>query len=252
MAADTIAIIPARYGSSRFPGKLLADIAGKSMIRRVYERTREAEGLDEVIVATDDKRIYDHIRSFQGNVVMTSARPRNGTERCAEVLALMAARPQRILCVQGDEPFIASVHFSLILETLQRPGTRIATLVKEIASREELFNPNVCKAVINLQGEAIYFSRSAIPHVRGRDEGQWLSNGRFFKHIGMYGYLSDTLEELVRLATSPLEEAEQLEQLRWLEHGYPIRVSITDLENFAVDTPEDLLRIQEKMGKNLF
>ncbi len=245
MHPQTIAIIPARYGSTRFPGKPLADIAGKSMIQRVYEKVCEVPGLDEVIVATDDQRIFDHVISFHGKAAMTASSHRNGTERCAEVLGQLEENPGLVLCVQGDEPLIAPGQIALVVSALQAPGAQIATLVKEIDSLADLFNPNVPKVVMNRQMEAIYFSRSPIPYLRGKPEENWLEEGKFFKHIGIYGYRAHILEELVMLQPGILEEAEQLEQLRWLEHGYRIQVALTREASFAVDCPEDLVRITE-------
>lgn len=247
MSENTIAIIPARYGSTRFPGKPLADIAGKTMIRRVYEQVAAVACIREVIVATDDERIIKQVESFGGKAVMTNPSHHNGTERCAEVLEKLSPKPRLVICVQGDEPFIASSHIELLVKSLGHPHTRIATLIKAISDPEELVNPHIPKVVMDRHGEALYFSRSTIPFLRGIPEKDWLGAHPFYKHIGIYGYLADTLKAIAKLPETALEKSEQLEQLRWLENGYRIRLEITDQENFAVDTPQDLERLLQKI-----
>lgn len=237
-----LGIIPARYASTRFPGKPLADIAGKSMIQRVYEQAKKCPDLSEVIVATDDKRIFDHVVGFHGLVVITSADHQSGTDRCAEV-ALSHPEYDVIINIQGDEPYIEPEQISQLARCFNDPDTQIATLVKKIQNEQELFNSNAPKVVVNNHAEAIYFSRSPLPYIRGQEEKSWLQQYPYFKHIGIYGYRSDILQQITKLPVSPLEKAESLEQLRWIENGYPIKVAETDFETFAVDTPEDLEKL---------
>lgn len=233
-----IGIIPARFASTRFPGKPLADIAGKTLIQRVYEQAVQAQRLTEVIVATDDERILQHVHSFGGKAAMTLASHRSGTDRCAE-LAAQIPTAEAILNIQGDEPFIEPAQIDLAAALLEA-GRPISTLAKRIGREEDLHNPNVVKVVWNQQHEALYFSRSPIPHMRGLPPGQWIDHGDFYKHIGLYGFRRETLLELAVLPISHYEQMESLEQLRWLEAGYPIAVGITEQETIGVDTPEDL------------
>ncbi len=244
----TIGIIPARYASSRFPGKPLIDIGGKSMIQRVYSQVRQTAGLHEVIVATDDQRILEHVQSFGGNAMMTSTTHESGTDRCAEVINKISGFDIAIN-IQGDEPFISPLQIELLLSCFQSADTQIATLVKEVKSEEELWNNNTPKVVRNLKGEAIYFSRQTIPFIRREAQDQWLSSHKFYKHIGIYGYRTDVLKELTLLGISELEKAEALEQLRWIENGYRIQTALTDHETVAVDTPDDLASIIDRYFK---
>jgi len=238
-----LGIIPARYASSRFPGKPLVDIGGKTMIQRVYEQAKKCEHLTEVIVATDDERIYDHVVNFGGVAIMTGANHQSGTDRCAEVAA---AYPQYqvVINIQGDEPYIDPGQINKLAACFNSPGVQIATLVKRVKDVQELHNPNTPKVIVTKINEAAYFSRSAIPHIRGEEGRNWLEFYPYFKHIGIYGYRSDVLQEITRLPVSSLEKAEALEQLRWIENGYRIKVAETDLETYAVDTPEDLLNLR--------
>jgi 3-deoxy-manno-octulosonate cytidylyltransferase (CMP-KDO synthetase) len=240
-----IGIIPARFASTRFPGKPLADIHGKSMIQRVYEQTSKA--LETVYVATDDDRIYQAVKAFGGEAIMTSVFHKSGTDRCAEAIQIVEhARGLTydvVLNVQGDEPFIEPEQLELILSCFSNKSTRIATLVKEIRSTEELFDPNRPKVVVNNRQEAVYFSRAAIPFIRGMEPNSWLASHIFYMHIGLYGFRRDILPKITSLPQSPLELAESLEQLRWIENGYRIDVRITNYESFGVDTPEDLKRL---------
>ncbi|UIR57731.1 3-deoxy-manno-octulosonate cytidylyltransferase [Sphingobacterium sp. SRCM116780] len=239
-----IGIIPARYASSRFPGKPLVDIAGKSMIQRVYEQVKNTGCLNEVIVATDDSRIEEHVRSFAGNVVMTSSSHQSGTDRCAEVVSKVTGFDIAIN-IQGDEPFINPLQIELLASCFNQEQTQIATLVKKIHTEDELFNVNIPKVVRNIRGEAIYFSRQTIPYLRGVEQKEWLSKQTYFKHIGIYGYRTAILEKLTQLPISTLEEVEALEQLRWIENGYAIQTAETEHETIAVDTKEDLERIMQ-------
>ncbi len=235
-----LAVIPARYASTRFPGKPLVDLGGKTMIQRVVEQVAQSRQVDRAVVATDDPRIFDHVRSWGGEVLMTRPGHLSGTDRCAEV-AQKFPKANFILNVQGDEPFIQPAQIDLLAETLlSDPQVPIATLAKKIEQSEMLFNSNIVKAVFSETGRAIYFSRHPIPFVRGVEPENWLAQQNFYKHIGLYGFRRTTLLEIARLSPTPLERAESLEQLRWLEHGFRIQVGITDLETVGIDTPEDL------------
>ncbi|WP_333625023.1 3-deoxy-manno-octulosonate cytidylyltransferase [Sphingobacterium siyangense] len=237
-----LGIIPARYASSRFPGKPLIDIEGKTMIQRVYEQVKKSTKLNDVVVATDDQRIAETVRSFGGEVVMTAEHHQSGTDRCAEVITNIEGYDVAIN-IQGDEPFIDPTQIDLLANCFEDTTTQIATLVKEITAEEELFNVNIPKVVRNTKGEAIYFSRQTIPFLRAVEKDQWLQRQTFYKHIGIYAYQVDTLKALTQLPISMLEEAEALEQLRWLENGYAIQTAITTHETVAVDTKEDLAKI---------
>lgn len=238
-----LAIIPARWASTRFPGKPLAIIAGKTMIQRVFEQVSQSEKVDVVVVATDDERIYDHVQSFGGKVVMTKSDHPSGTDRCAEV-AQQFPETELVLNVQGDEPFILPQQIDLLAETLLASKTaQIATLVKKLEDPQALFNSNVVKAVFSAKAGAIYFSRHPIPFFRGAEPLEWFSRQTFYKHIGLYGFRRQALAEIALLSPTPLELAESLEQLRWLEHGFKIAVGITEWETIGVDTPEDMERL---------
>lgn len=244
-----LGIIPSRYASSRFPGKPLIDINGKSMIQRVYEQASKTELLTDVVVATDDKRIEKEINHFGGEVMMTSDQHPSGTDRCQEVvekLELSGVVYDVVINIQGDEPFIEPQQIDELISCFDKPNVQIATLVKNIDDLQELINPNINKVVINKRGEAIYFSRHPIPYFQNLDQNEWLSKHNYFKHIGIYGYRSKILKEITRLNKSKLEIAESLEQLRWLENGYKINVQITEFESLSVDTPEDLSKILNK------
>ena len=238
----TLGIIPARYASTRFPGKPLVDIAGKSMIQRVYEQAKKCAELNEVIVATDDDRIFDHVTGFGGKAVMTSPSHQSGTDRCAEVAA---KHPEYdvIINIQGDEPYIDPEQISKLIGCFTDTNTQIATLVKKVLTEQELFNPNSPKVILNNNSEAIYFSRSPLPHIRGQEQADWLQHFTYFKHIGIYGYRADVLQQITKLPVSSLEKAESLEQLRWIENSYRIKTAETELETYAIDTPEDLEKL---------
>lgn len=238
-----LGIIPARYASTRFPGKPLVDIAGKSMIQRVYEQSSKCTELSAVIVATDDNRILDHVTGFGGKVIMTSNDHASGTDRCAEV-ALQYPEYDVIINIQGDEPFIDPKQIAKLAACFEGSNTQIATLVKKVSSNEELFNSNSPKVILNNTSEAIYFSRSPIPHIRGQQQENWLKHFTYFKHIGIYGYRAGVLRQITKLPVSSLEKAESLEQLRWIENGFRIKVAETDLETIAIDTPEDLAKLK--------
>ncbi len=237
-----LGIIPARYASTRFPGKPLVDIAGKSMIQRVYEQSAKCPHLADVLVATDDERIFNHVTDFGGKAVMTSPDHASGTDRCAEV-ALQYPNHEVVINIQGDEPYIDPEQISKLAFCFSDANTQIATLVKKISGTDELFNANSPKVILNKFSEAIYFSRSPLPHIRGQEQANWLGHFTYFKHIGIYGYSNDVLQQITKLPVSSLEKAESLEQLRWIENGYKIKVAETELETFAIDTPEDLEKL---------
>ncbi len=235
-----LGIIPARFASTRFPGKPLVDIGGKTMIQRVYEQAVLSKQLSKVIVATDDQRIFEHVRMFGGEVLLTRPEHPSGTDRCAEV-AEQFPEARFILNIQGDEPFIQPEQIDLLAITLtEQRHTGIATLAKKIDQPEALDNPNIVKVVITQSGEALYFSRYPIPYIRGSEPEHRLAQHTFYKHIGLYGFQRETLQRITALSPTPLERAESLEQLRWLEQGFRIAVRITDMETIGVDTPEDL------------
>ena len=236
-----IGIIPARYASTRFPGKPLADMKGKYMIQRVYEQACKV--LDRVCVATDDERIFNAVQSFGGQVVMTSDRHRSGTDRCFEAYTNLGGGEEVVINIQGDEPFIKPEQIESLIACFDSPQTQIATLVRPFEATEgyeALTNPNSPKVVMNERHEALYFSRSIIPYLRGVEPEPWLSRHVYYKHIGMYGYRADVLGEITRLPQSSLELAESLEQLRWLQNGYTVKVGITTQETIGIDTPADL------------
>lgn len=238
-----IAIIPARYASTRFPGKPLADMGGKPMIQRVYEQVKRA--VHDVWVATDDSRIFDTVQSFGGKAVMTSTEHRSGTDRIQEAYSKIGEDFDVVINVQGDEPFIQPEQIESLKECFDSKDVELATLVKPFKKEDGfdvLFNPNSPKVVINKKNEAIYFSRSIVPYIRDAHHTEWLDKHMFYKHIGMYAYRVDVLKEITQLPQSSLEKAESLEQLRWIENGYRIRVGYTDVETIGIDTPEDMER----------
>ena len=238
-----VGIIPARFGSTRFPGKPLADIRGKSMIERVYAQAKKSRSLSEVIVATDHESIERKVKNFGGKVCLTSPDHPSGTDRCAEVLNRMKLDCDAVINIQGDEPFIDPRQIDLLSSCFDDNRTDLATLIKQIHSREVLFNPNSPKVIVDHEQFAIYFSRHPIPFIRGFEEQHWLSKHTFFQHIGIYGYRPHILKKITQLPPSPLEKAESLEQLRWLENGFKIKTAITTFETIAIDTPEDLEKV---------
>lgn len=238
-----IAIIPARYSSTRFPGKPLAVLAGKPVIQRVYEQVTKV--LSEAYVATDDERIYKAVEAFGGKVVMTRADHKSGTDRIEEAAEKISTDADVIVNIQGDEPFIQPSQIETVCKQFEDPTTQIATLGKPFTSMDAVKNPNSPKIVTDINGFALYFSRSVIPFVRGVDEAEWLNNYPYLKHLGIYAYRREVLREITKLPQSPLEKAESLEQLRWLQNGYRIRVGITNVETVGIDTPDDLKRAEE-------
>lgn len=243
-----IGLIPARYASTRFPGKPLADIGGKPMIQRVYEQV--SKSLKHVAVATDDVRIAEAVESFGGRVIMTSTCHRSGTDRLAEAVSKAEAEDGRsygvVVNIQGDEPFIMPEQVELLTSAFDDEGVEIATLVKKAENSEDLFNPNKPKVVIGATGNALYFSRQPIPYLRGVAEHDWIEKHDYWNHIGLYAYRTETLHKLTKLAAGDLEKCESLEQLRWLENGYSIRVLPTHLESLSIDTPEDLEELKRR------
>lgn len=237
-------IIPARYASSRFPGKALAIINGKPMILRVYEQAKKSIG--NVFVATDDKRIYDAVTGFGGKAIMTSPDHQSGTDRCAEAVAIITRKTGEaidvVVNIQGDEPFIRPEQIDLLKLCFDDSSVEIATLIRKTLKGEDIFNPNQPKVVLDCFGNAIYFSRAAIPFIRNLGESLWSENYTFYKHLGIYAYTVNALKKITRLQISSLEKAESLEQNRWIENGFRIRTAVTEWESIGIDTPGDLER----------
>ncbi len=236
---NILGIIPARYGSTRFEGKPLALINGKMMIQRVYEQAKKADKLSEVVVATDDERIYNAVVGFGGKAVMTSTRHKSGTDRCCEVVDKIGNGFDAVINIQGDEPYINPQEINQIAELISDKDTQLASLCKPVYDEEELMSPNAVKVVFDKNGKALYFSRSAIPYLRNQIERT------FYKHIGIYAYKCDVLKKVAALPQSGLELAESLEQLRWLENGYTVRMGVTEFESFSVDVPDDIVKIEK-------
>lgn len=251
---SVLAVIPARYASTRFPGKPLALLGGRSIISRVWEQVSEMACVDEAIVATDDERIYSHINELAGReaAMMTSSAHPSGTDRCGEVLRRLEGLGEHydvVVNIQGDEPFVSKQQIELLVESFRDRFIEIATLRTPIRSREELFSPNNVKVVCNKLGRALYFSRQPIPYRRGVDETEWLEGGEYYKHVGVYAFRGEALKEVCRLEPSMLEQCEKLEQLRWLEAGFQIAVKTTDHANIGIDTPEDLAEAEKALRK---
>lgn len=243
---NILGVIPSRYMSSRFPGKPLADIGGKTMIQRVYEQAKKSHLLNKVVVATDNQQIFQHVNEFGGLACMTSENHKNGTDRCFEALSKEEEIYDYVINIQGDEPFIDPSQIDLLAKNLDG-HTQIATLAKRINKAETLFNPNIVKVIFNRCQEAVYFSREAVPHVRGEDKNNWINLYTYFKHIGIYAYRTDILKEITLLNVSKLEETESLEQLRWMDNGYKIKVIETELETLGIDTPDDLAKALKQL-----
>lgn len=241
-----VAIIPARYASTRFPAKPLALLAGKPIIQHVYERVSSV--IDHTFVATDDERISAVVESFGGRAIMTSSSHRSGTDRCYEAYQKCGYECDVVVNVQGDEPFIHASQLTSLLQCFDEPTTDIATLVKPFSPDtpiQALHNPNSPKVVVSSNQQALYFSRSVIPYLRGIPEEEWLQRHTFYKHIGLYAYRSTVLEQITQMPAGILEQAESLEQLRWLEAGLKIRVGYTEIETIGIDTPEDLTHAEQ-------
>lgn len=244
-----IGIIPARYASTRFPGKPLALLGGKPVIQHVYEKV--AAVLEAAYVATDDERIYDVVKAFGGQVVMTRTDHKSGTDRIEEAIEKIGGEWDVVVNVQGDEPFVAKSQLGTICHCFDDPTTQIATLGKPFESMEAVQNPNSPKIVVDNMGFAMYFSRSVIPYVRGKEKSSWLTHYPFLKHLGIYAYRKDVLRQVTQLPQSSLEIAESLEQLRWLQNGFKIKVGTTDVETVGIDTPQDLERAEEFLKTQL-
>jgi 3-deoxy-manno-octulosonate cytidylyltransferase (CMP-KDO synthetase) len=245
-----LGIIPARYASTRFPAKPLANLGGKMVIQRVYEQVTSV--LNDAIVATDDVRIADAVNAFGGKVVMTSTSHKSGTDRCFEAYTKTPGDFDVIINIQGDEPFIQPVQLRAIMDCFKDPQTQIATLVKPFIPSDgydALENVNSPKVVVNKNMQALYFSRSIIPYFRNKDRKDWLAGHTYYKHIGLYAYRAEVLREITSLPQSPLEITESLEQLRWLENGYVIKVGISEVETIGIDTPEDLEKAEAFLAK---
>ena len=253
-----LGVIPSRYESTRFPGKPLVDIAGKSMIQRVYEQCAKANRLTKIVVATDDKRIYDHVLDFGGNAMITMDTHQSGTERCGEVVEKFEDKDEFfdiVVNIQGDEPFISPDHINKVVEILWKDDqAEIGTLAKKITTKEELFNENVVKLVMTENegdGEprdALYFSRHPIPFVRGVEENKWLDKADFYKHIGIYAFNMDDFHEIIQIEYAMLEKAESLENLRWLSHHFTIQVAEIEEDITGIDTPEYLEKVMKDLN----
>lgn len=243
----SIGIIPSRYASTRFPGKPLVEIKGKTMIQRVYEQSAKSKILSKLIVATDDERIYNHVKSFGGEVLMTDISHANGTSRCNEIISILEKKGENFdiaVNIQGDEPNINPNQIDSVVTLFKNKKVQISTLAKKISSSDELFDPNVVKVIIGNDNNALYFSRYAIPLLRGIDKVNWLNDFIFYKHIGIYSYRTSVLKAIALMPVGKLEQAEKLEQLRWIENGISISVDITDYESVAIDTVDDLLKLE--------
>lgn len=241
-----LGVIPARYASSRFPGKPLIEILGKSMIQRVYEQAKKSTKLDEVVVATDDERIFNHVIKFGGNAVMTEVNHPSGTDRCFEALEKSGKNFDYVINIQGDEPFIDPSQIDLLASVCDGK-TELATLMIPVDSHEVLFDTGEVKITMNNKHEALYFSREVIPHIKGIDKKEWHKHYNYYRHVGMYAYRADVLKKITKLEISSLEKAESLEQLRWLENGYKIKLAVTDFDSHCIDTPEDIEKVLRLM-----
>lgn len=239
-----VGIIPARYNSTRFPGKPLAMIKGKTMIQRVCEQAWKSK-LDAVVVATDDIRIADEVLKFGGKYVMTDPRHQSGTDRCCEAVQMLEEQYDAVINIQGDEPFIDPWHIDLLVDMISRDDTQLASLVKRVEEAEDLFGSSKVKVVMDKTGKALYFSRNPIPFMQNVAHEKWLQKGRFYQHIGIYAYKTETLHQIAKMQPSALEQAESLEQLRWLENGLSIRMAVVAGESLSIDTPDDLAKARE-------
>ncbi len=244
----TLGIIPSRFGSSRFPGKPLIDLAGKSMIQRVYEQAKKSKSLSEVIIATDDERIFKHVENFGGKVMMTSSSHQSGTDRCNEVLEKIQDKFDAVINIQGDEPFIQPEQIDLLAKCFTDSSTELATLIMQTEDPNLIHNINRIKVVIDKNNVALYFSRAALPFMKSTQPGEWGAIHPYYLHIGIYGYRADILKKITKLPVSGLEKAESLEQLRWLENGYQVKVAHTEFESYSIDSPEDVANVLKMAG----
>lgn len=246
-----LGVIPARFASSRFPGKPLADLLGKSMVQRVYLQCRKSKKLTDLVVATDHQKIYDHVIEFGGKAVLTSEHHPSGTDRCCEAMEAQTEKFDFVVNIQGDEPFIDPHQIDLLCGTLD-PTTELATLIQKIKTLDQILSLGEAKVVINTSHEAMYFSRSPIPFVQKTDQKEWLQKTTFYRHVGLYAYRNDILKKITKLPVSLLEKAESLEQLRWIENGFRIKTVETDIEDgMCIDTPEDLEKARAYMKSSL-
>ena len=239
-----VGVIPSRFNSMRFPGKPLAMIKGKTMIQRVCEQAWKSK-LDAVVVATDDMRIADEVLKFGGQYVLTDPKHPTGTDRCREALYMLDKQYDAVVNIQGDEPFVDPEQINQVVDLIAMEGTQIASLARLIDDEDELFSPNVVKVVMDNDGNALYFSRNPIPFMRNVDRKDWLAEGTFYKHIGIYAYKTAILCQIAEMLPTKLEKAESLEQLRWLENGLRVRMGITGRENLSIDLPDDLFKANE-------
>ena len=243
-----VGIIPARYASTRFPGKPLIDIQGKTMLQRVYEQATKSKYLNKVVVATDDERIFNHVKSFGGEAVMTAAHHPSGTDRCWDALQQLEENFQYVINIQGDEPFIEPEQIDELANELKDGTTELATQMIAVDNHEILFDKGEVKIVLNPNNEALYFSRMVIPFIKGVDEKEWHQHHTYYRHVGMYAYRKDVLEKITQLPVSSLEKAESLEQLRWVENGFKIKCVLTKFDSHCIDTPDDIIKMLALMG----
>jgi len=243
-----VGIIPARYASTRFPGKPLIDINGKSMVQRVYEQASKSKSLNQIVVATDDERIFSHIKNFGGEALTTSTDCASGTDRCYDAVRQLDADIDYVINIQGDEPFIAPEQIDELAAALTGNGIELATQMIKVNSYETLFDKGEAKIVLNSNEEAIYFSRMVIPFIKGVPEIEWHLHHNYYRHVGMYAYRKDILEKITALPVSSLEKAESLEQLRWIENGFIIKCIVTAYESHCIDTPDDLQKARQMLG----
>jgi len=243
-----VGIIPARYASTRFPGKPLIDILGKSMIQRVYEQAAKSTSLSRVVVATDDAIIFDHVKAFGGEVVMTAPHHPSGTDRCREALQQIGGDYNYVINIQGDEPFIEPQQIDELAAVLKDGSVELATQMIPVDDHTILFDRGEVKIVLNSNSEAMYFSRMVIPFIKGVEEKDWHRHHQYYRHVGMYAYRKDILEQITKLPVSSLEKAESLEQLRWIENGFTIKCVPTKYESHCIDTPEDVQKVIQLMG----
>lgn len=249
MTQTILGIIPARYASTRFPGKPLIPILGKSMIQRVYEQAKKSTLLNEVVIATDDERIYNHIMEFGGKAVYTKTEHPSGTDRCYEALQKTSGGFDYIINIQGDEPFVDPTQIDLLANVCDGK-TELATLMIPVDSHEVLFDMGEVKITLNTNNEALYFSRMVIPFIKGKPQEEWHKHHNYYRHVGMYAYRKDVLEAVTKLKPSSLENAESLEQLRWLENGFKVKCAITNFDSHCIDTPDDIEKVLRLMNIN--
>ncbi|MES2850735.1 MAG: 3-deoxy-manno-octulosonate cytidylyltransferase [Bacteroidota bacterium] len=244
-----VGIIPARYASTRFPGKPLIDIEGKTMLQRVYEQASKSRSLSKVVVATDDERIFNHVKNFGGQVVMTASHHPSGTDRCMDALLQLKDDFNYVINIQGDEPFIEPEQIDELAAILKDGTTELATQMIAVDSYEILFDKGEVKIVLNTHNEALYFSRMVMPFIKGVDEKEWHRHHSYYRHVGMYAYRRDILQKITQLPVSALEKAESLEQLRWVENGFKIKCVVTKYESHCIDTPEDVEKVLKLISK---